>query len=52
MELTKATSPGSTEDPNRPGVRRWDVTLEPHQARELEVGYGMRWPKEVVLASR
>jgi hypothetical protein len=33
-------------------VRRWDLTLEPRQTRELEIGYGMRWPKEVVVATR
>lgn len=52
VELTKGTTPGSTEDRSRPGVRRWDLTLEPRQTRELEIGYGMRWPKEVVVATR
>jgi hypothetical protein len=33
-------------------VRRWDLELAPREVRELEVGYDVRWPKEVVLASR
>ncbi len=52
VELSRATTSGSTEDPDRPGVRRWELQLAPREVRELETGYDVRWPKEVVLASR
>ena len=52
VELARSTSAGSREDPDRPGVRRWEVTLAPREVRDLEIGYDVRWPKEVVLASR
>ena len=52
VELSRATTSGSTEDPDRPGVRRWELQLAPREVRELEAGYDVRWPKEVVLASR
>jgi uncharacterized protein (TIGR02231 family) len=52
VEPARSTTSGSTEDPDRPGVRRWDLQLAPREVRELETGYDVRWPKEVVLASR
>ena len=52
VELARSTTAGSTEDPDRPGVRRWDLELAPREQRELEIGYEIRWPKDVELASR
>lgn len=52
VEVARTTTAGSSADPDRPGVRLWELQLASREVRELEVGYDVRWPKEVVLASQ
>ncbi len=47
--LDGSTAP-SRQDPERPGVRAWDLELGPREARVVELRYEVRHPRGLALA--
>ncbi len=39
------STPATSEDPERPGVRSWELSLEPRQERVVELRYEVRHPR-------
>jgi uncharacterized protein (TIGR02231 family) len=38
-------TPASAEDPERPGVKAWELDLEPRQEKVVELRYEVRYPR-------
>ena len=43
--LEGSTKPTEPEDPMKPGVRSYTVTLQPKAEQVIELGYEVRFPK-------
>ena len=46
VKLLDGTTPPTGEDPDRPGVRRWELKLGPGETRVIELRYEVRYPKD------
>jgi uncharacterized protein (TIGR02231 family) len=46
VKLLDGTTPATGEDPDRPGVRRWELKLAPGETRVVELRYEVRYPKD------
>ncbi len=46
VKLLDGTTPATGEDPDRPGVRRWELKLGPKETRVVELRYEIRYPKD------
>jgi len=45
VKLLDGSTPGAKEDPERPGVRAWELTLQPKEERVVELRYEVRYPR-------
>ena len=46
VKLLDGTTPATGEDPDRPGVKRWELKLGPQETRVVELRYEVRFPKD------
>jgi uncharacterized protein (TIGR02231 family) len=46
VKLLDGSTPATGEDPQRPGVKRWELTLGPKETRVVELRYEVRFPKD------
>lgn len=46
VKLLDGTTPATSEDPDRPGVKRWELKLGPRETRVVELRYEVRYPKD------
>jgi uncharacterized protein (TIGR02231 family) len=46
VKLLDGSTPATGEDPQRPGVKRWELKLEPKETRVVELRYEVRYPKD------
>ena len=46
VKLLDGTTPGASEDPDRPGVKRWNLQLGPKETKVIELRYEVRYPKD------
>jgi len=46
VKLLDGTTPPTGEDPDRPGVRRWELKLGPGETRVIDLRYEVRYPKD------
>ncbi len=46
VKLLDGTTPPTGEDPDRPGVKRWELKLAPKETRVVELRYEVRYPKD------
>jgi uncharacterized protein (TIGR02231 family) len=46
VKLLDGSTPATGEDPDRPGVRRWELKLGPKETRVVELRYEVRYPKD------
>ena len=47
LRWTSGTTPATREDPERPGVRITELTLQPREERVLELRYEVRFPRNL-----
>ncbi len=45
VELLDGTTPATREDPERPGVRAWDLQLAAREEKVIELRYEIRYPR-------
>jgi hypothetical protein len=45
VELLGGTTAATREDPERPGVRAWELALGPREERVVELRYEIRFPR-------
>ncbi|HSM92265.1 MAG TPA: mucoidy inhibitor MuiA family protein [Anaeromyxobacteraceae bacterium] len=45
VKLLDGTTPATREDPERPGVRTWELKLAPREERAVELRYEVRYPR-------
>jgi uncharacterized protein (TIGR02231 family) len=45
VKVLDGTTPATREDPERPGVRIWELTLEPRKEAVVELRYEVRFPR-------
>jgi uncharacterized protein (TIGR02231 family) len=45
VKLLDGSTPGAKEDPERPGVRSWELTLQPKEEKVVELRYEVRYPR-------
>jgi uncharacterized protein (TIGR02231 family) len=45
VKLLDGATPATSEDPQRPGVRTWELALQPREERVVELRYEVRWPR-------
>jgi uncharacterized protein (TIGR02231 family) len=45
VKVLEGTTPATREDPERPGVRIWELTLEPRKEAVVELRYEVRFPR-------
>ena len=45
--MLDGTTPATREDPERPGVRLTELTLQPKERRVLELRYDLRFPRHL-----
>ncbi len=45
VKLLDGSTPATREDPERPGVRAWELTLQPKEEKEVELRYEVRYPR-------
>jgi uncharacterized protein (TIGR02231 family) len=50
VELLEGTTVSTREDPERPGVRTWDLALAPREERAIELRYEIRFPRGFPVA--
>jgi uncharacterized protein (TIGR02231 family) len=50
VELLEGTTVSTREDPERPGVRTWDLALAPREERTIELRYEIRFPRGFPVA--
>jgi uncharacterized protein (TIGR02231 family) len=50
VAVLDGTTPPTREDPERPGVRAWDLELRPREERVVELRYEVRLPRGVPVA--
>jgi uncharacterized protein (TIGR02231 family) len=46
VKLLDGSTPATSEDPDRPGVKRWELHLGPKETRVVELRYEVRYPKD------
>jgi uncharacterized protein (TIGR02231 family) len=46
VKLLDGTTPATGEDPDRPGVKRWELKLGARETRVVELLYEVRYPKD------
>jgi uncharacterized protein (TIGR02231 family) len=46
VKLLDGSTPATGEDPDRPGVKRWELKLAPKETRVVELRYEVRYPKD------
>jgi uncharacterized protein (TIGR02231 family) len=46
VKLLDGTTPATGEDPDRPGVKRWELKLGAKETRVVELRYEVRYPKD------
>lgn len=46
VKLLEGSTPATSEDPDRPGVKRWELKLGPKETRVVELRYEVRYPKD------
>ncbi len=46
VKLLEGSTPATSEDPERPGVKRWELKLGPKETRVVELRYEVRYPKD------
>jgi predicted secreted protein len=46
VKLLDGSTPATSEDPDRPGVKRWELKLGPKETRVVELRYEVRYPKD------
>ncbi len=46
VKLLDGSTPATSEDPDRPGVKRWELKLGPRETRVVELRYEVRYPKD------
>jgi len=45
VKLLDGSTPATKEDPERPGVRAWELTLQPKEEKVVELRYEVRYPR-------
>jgi uncharacterized protein (TIGR02231 family) len=50
VAVLDGTTRATREDPERPGVRAWDLDLRPREERVIELAYEVRVPRGVAVA--
>ncbi len=45
VELLEGTTPATREDPERPGVRAWEIKLAAREEKVVELRYEVRYPR-------
>jgi uncharacterized protein (TIGR02231 family) len=50
VELLEGTTAPTREDPERPGVRAWELALAPREERAIELRYEIRFPRGFPVA--
>jgi uncharacterized protein (TIGR02231 family) len=45
VEVLDGTTPATREDPERPGIRIWELDLAPRSEKVVELRYEVRWPR-------
>ncbi|HSN92152.1 MAG TPA: mucoidy inhibitor MuiA family protein [Anaeromyxobacteraceae bacterium] len=45
VKVLEGSTPATREDPERPGVRIWDLSLEPRKEAVVELRYEVRFPR-------
>jgi uncharacterized protein (TIGR02231 family) len=45
VKLLEGSTPATREDPERPGVRTWELKLAPREERAVELRYEVRYPR-------
>lgn len=46
VKVLEGSTPATGEDPQRPGVKRWELKLGPKETRVVELRYEVRYPKD------
>jgi uncharacterized protein (TIGR02231 family) len=46
VKLLDGSTPATSEDPDRPGVKRWELKLGARETRVVELLYEVRYPKD------
>jgi uncharacterized protein (TIGR02231 family) len=46
VKLLEGSTPATGEDPERPGVKHWELKLGPKETRVVELRYEVRYPKD------
>ena len=46
VKLLEGSTPATSEDPERPGVKRWELKLGPKETRVVELRYEVRYPTD------
>jgi uncharacterized protein (TIGR02231 family) len=49
VKLLDGTTPATSDDPDRPGVKRWLLQLGPGESRVVELRYEVRYPRDFPL---
>jgi uncharacterized protein (TIGR02231 family) len=49
VKLLDGSTPATSEDPDRPGVKRWQLQLGPGETRVVELRYEVRYPRDFPL---
>lgn len=50
VRLLDGSTPATREDPERPGVRAWELSLAPREERVVELRYEVRFPRGFPVA--
>jgi uncharacterized protein (TIGR02231 family) len=50
VKLLDGTTPATREDPERPGVRAWELSLAPREEKVVELRYEVRYPRGFPVA--
>jgi uncharacterized protein (TIGR02231 family) len=50
VKVLDGTTRASREDPERPGVRTWELTIAAHEEKVVELRYEVRAPRSVAIA--
>jgi hypothetical protein len=50
VKLLDGTTAATREDPERPGVRIWELGLAPREEKVVELRYEVRYPREFPIA--
>ena len=45
VKVLEGTTAATREDPERPGVRTWELALAPREEKVIELRYEVRYPR-------